>query len=617
MLTVPVFQPWRPIWDTALGSATRRLDELATERRKGRSSPPKVAPEVLQIIREDGVQAVLHGVQLPPVQAFLEVMQRIEPLLRACVWPRWLLLEAALDEASVSGGLHLSALILRTQIEELDALRAVAAVLQPKRDAPWDENALSAAISTLSSRILPRLQNKTADQLLESADGPPFGPRPRALQTVFDELSEYVHPNYGSHVLSVRPHSVEAAGLFVEAFVATYEAFLTLPWSQDVEEQSDQQRTTQTEMRPAFLVLAEDTVRTLAPSLPEIGPVPWKDAVNCFHRCAEIESQQEASARSLFENGESSGEGLNLDVEAIRSLREHSVSPEKRPEPVDTAANRYEYAFLVKCERQLAHDAEQLTGDGRRDDASWLSFLCSGLSFSIHVTEFKLSSLSRHAARLINSGNVLGATLAIRSMMEHHAVAIELGMKLQTLWERAERAAPSEKQVNAAFAEAEKQIARVLAGSSGSRERSASWRTLWEQTVRKPYNVLDPIRALDGEQPGFFETYGLLSHIVHGTICTGGDLLETRAGGPNAAEPMLAQLILFLANLCTFDALLDRQAASVTFGHRLSRRDTLPLAAQIKATRILEGQKLKAGRDVFGSGTESEPLRFVRHINPP
>src|SRR5262249_561403 len=99
-------------------------------------------------------------------------------------------------------------------------------------------------------------------------------------------------------------------------------------------------RKRQTEMRPAFLVLAEDTVRTLAPSLPEIGPVPWKDAVNCFHRCAEIESQQEASARSLLENGDSSGEGLNLDVEAIRSLREHSVSPEKRPEPVDTAANR-------------------------------------------------------------------------------------------------------------------------------------------------------------------------------------------------------------------------------------------------------------------------------------
>jgi hypothetical protein len=326
------------------------------------------------------------------------------------------------------------------------------------------------------------LRTKTAEELLDQApDATAFGPRPNSLQKVFDELGEYVHPNYGSHVLSVRPHGVEAAGLFVEAFVAVYETFLTLPWAKDVEDQPGQQRASQPEWRPAFLTLAEDTTRTLAPTLPataQIGPVPWIDAVNCFHRCAEIESQQEASARS-FENREIPGEGPNLDVEAIRTLREHSVPPDSRPEPVGTAADRFMYAFLVECERQLVQAAEHLTpGSGKHDDASWLSFLCSGLTFSINVTEFKLGFLARHAARLINAGNVLGATLAIRSMLEHHAVAIELGTKLSSLWERAEQAAPSEGKVTSALAEAEKQIARVLAGSSGSREPSAAWKTL-------------------------------------------------------------------------------------------------------------------------------------------
>jgi hypothetical protein len=614
VLSVPVLRPWRPIWDATLGSATQRLDELAAERRKGRSAPPQVAPEVLRLVGVQRVQTALRGPQLPAVREFLQVMREIKPLLRACVWPRWLLLEEALDDASRSGALHLSALILRTQIEELDALRTVAAVLSATGDDAWDDASLAAAISTLSNRVLPRLQTKTAEQLVEPAsDAVGSGSRPAPLQQAFDHLSEYVHPNYGSHILSVRPDSAEAARVFVEAFVAVYEAFLSLPWAQEIDDQPLTPRDPQAELRPAFLVLAEDTVRTLAPALPfaEIGPVPWIDAVNCFHRCAERESSQESFARAL-ENGEVS-EGPNLDVEAIRALREHSAPPGGWPEPLGTAAGRFDYALLVKVERQLIDDAEAFSpGGSQRDAKAWLSLLLSGLTFSINVTEHKIDSLARQAARMINAENVLGATLAIRSMLEHHAVAIELGTKLQAIWERAERAAPSEERVTDALAEAEKQIARVLVGSAGSRERSAPWRTLWEQTVRKPYNVLGPIRALDADRPGFLKTYGLLSHLVHGTVCTGGDLLGTRAASSKAGEPTLAQLILFLANLCDNVAMLDRQVASMMIGQRMdvTRRDPQGTGARIKAMRILEGQKLKPGRDIFGSGTASDPYRF-------
>ena len=556
---------------------------------------------------------------MPGVRDFLQVMQEIELLLRACVWPRWLLLEAALNDASDAGALHLSALILRTQIEELDALRAVAAVLSPTREDSWDETALAAVISTLSGRVLPRLQTKTAEQLVEAApDAVGSGSRPAPLQQAFENLGEFVHPNYGSHILSVRPHSAEAAGVFVEAFVAVYEAFLSLPWSQDVDDQRTSPRQAKLELRSPYLVLAEDTARALAPALPPaagIGPVPWIDAVNCFHRCAERESHQEASARSL-ENGETpdeGGEGPTLDVEAIRALREHSVPPGSWPEPLGTAAGRFDYALLVKAERQLVDDAESCSkGASPRDAKARLSLLLSGLTFAINVTEHKVDSLARQAAGLINAENVLGATLAVRSMLEHHAVAIELGTKLQALWERAERAAPSEQQVTAALDQAEKQVARVLAGNSASREHSAPWKTLWEQTVRKPYNVLGPIRALDANQPGFLKTYGLLSHVVHGTVCTGGDLLGTRAASSKAGQPMLAQLILFLADLCGNIAMLDRQAASMIIGQRLdvTRRNPQGTTVRIQAMRILDGQKLKPGRDIFGSGRAGDPYRF-------
>lgn len=75
---------------------------------------------------------------------------------------------------------------------------------------------------------------------------------------------------------------------------------------------------------------------------------------------------------------------------------------------------------------------------------------------------------------------------------------------------------------------------------------------------------------------------------------------------------MIAQLILILASLCNVDAMLDRQAASMTIANRLyvTQRDALGLGARIKAMRILERQKLKRGRDIFGSGTASDPYRF-------
>ncbi len=311
MLTVPAFRSWRPIWDAALGSLTLRLDQLAAERQKGRGSPPQVGAEDLRRVGSDRVQTLFHGGRQPSVKEFLRVMQELQPLLRAAVWPRWLLLES--------------------------------------------------------------------------------------------------------------------------------------------------------------------------------GDVP--------------------------------GEKQNLDVGAIRALREQGVPADAWPAPIGSAAKSSRYIFLVDDERRLVADAERLGSIPRRhDDASSLSLLCCGLTFSINVTEFKLDTLAEQAARLINAENVLGATLVVRSMLEHHAVAVDSGKKLRALWNRIERAAPSVQQISDVFREAEKQIARVLAGTPGSRERSAAWRNLWEATVRKHYNVLDPIRAIDPDQPGFLRTYGLLSHIAHGTV---------------------------------------------------------------------------------------------------
>ncbi|MGV7254552.1 hypothetical protein PJI20_10275 [Mycobacterium kansasii] len=594
MLSTPVFRPWRPIWDAELGDAARRADELAKERLKGRHIPPRLADP-------SGAERIVQALHLAGgrVSSSKFMREKIEPLLKACVWPRWLLLEAALDTAATSGDLHLSALVLRTQIEELDALRTVATVLSRRKRGSWDGEAMADAIRTLTKRVLPSLQ-LTEEQLLEQAsDGALAATRPQALQRAFERLSEYVHPNYGSHVLSVRPHSVEAAKVFVDAFVAIYEAFLSLPWAKNVNAgNEDLPQQGLAASRSPYLVLA-DAIPALKPVFPDVPEKKWNDAVECFRNRAARESQFDAITDSL------------TDVEAIRALRASSVPSDTWPEALGTVTGQNMYAVLVQRERQLAQDAARLVPETETtDDKERLAVLVSALSFSIYLSEHKLDSLARQAARLINEENVLGATLAVRSMLEHHAVATELGGKLGALWERAEKGAPNTRQVADAFAEAEKQIARVLAGSSQPCEASSSWQTLWQETVRKPYNVRGPIKALDAKKPGFLKTYGYLSHILHGTVCTGGDLLLADGEGWTGPRP-LAQLTYVLATVCGADAMRERSVPLAIIGLKLdvARRASEP-TERIKQMRLLKGQKLKPGRDIFGSGTRDDPYRF-------
>jgi hypothetical protein len=266
MLTVPVFRMWRPIWDVELGSATLRLDELAAQRQRGRASPPALTPEVIRRVTFEPIKSLIHGErELPAGEAFV-VLQQLRPLVEAAVWPRWLVLEAALEEASASGDLHLAALVLRTQIEELDALLDVARLLTLPPQSVGEGKLLATGIEVLRKRVLPRVRTKSAEELLEPAgEAPGAGRRSERLQKAFDALGDYVHPNYGSHVLAVRPHSAEAAKILVDAFVTVYETFQSLPWARESEDRPPPSAAR--EGKSPFLMLVEDTAPVLAQAL--------------------------------------------------------------------------------------------------------------------------------------------------------------------------------------------------------------------------------------------------------------------------------------------------------------------------------------------------------------
>jgi hypothetical protein len=557
----------------------------------------------------ENAQRILMALRLGKIEksSFDFLNRKVKPLLKACVWPRWLLLESALDHAAIAGDLSLSAIVLRTQIEELDVLRVAATLLSHQRDDTWDDDEMAFAIHVLLDRVFPRLLTKTAEDLrLRASDSRLTKNRPLPLQQAYEQLSEYVHPNYGSHILSIRPHNVDVAEVISEAFVTVYEAFLSLPWANEkgsYQEAKELQSPDPQSCIDPFLVLADKTVPALKASSSIAEAESWSNAIEVFKQCAQSE-----------ENWDFLDDQLPTDVEAIAALASHGIPFDDGPKAFKTTARQNHYAFLVTLERQLAADASQLPINTGLDAAGdRLQLLVSALSFSISLAEYKLVSLARHATQMINSENVLGAALSVRCMLEHHAIAIALGNKAHDLWARAEQQAPDDRKVAEALREAENQVARVLAGSSRSSGVPSAWRELWRETVRGHYNVLDPIEKMNAVEPGFLQIYDFLSHLTHGTVGTGGDLL-----GPGGAawktghRTLAAQVTLFLSNLCGFERMMDRQARSVVTADRLHAvqiSSTKP-GERIKTMRLQPKQMLKLGRDVFGSGTEEDPFRF-------
>lgn len=609
MLTTPVFRPWRSIWDTQISDKMTKLDAIAAQRQRGRQSPPTLEDLSDQTL----VLAALHfsraRLDSPGI-----LHKKIEPVLLACVWPRWLLLEEALDHATTSGDLHLAALVLRTQIEEIDALKVVAELFELGKATSFDSEAVANKIRFLQSRVLPRFELKSREELTDQAsEKEAADKRPESLKLAFNQLSEYVHPNYGSHVLYVRPHSVEAGNVIVDAFLVIYEAFFELPWvKNDITHHTGYSSLKQISSKDPFSILADVTLPIIKKDYSagtgnkKVGKADWIDAENAFRRCAKCESN--------WKSAPDSPPPWPTDVEAIKALREHQPSPNLWPESLKTISGQNRYSYLVLQENRLAQTANSLSMQiGLHDGKEQLSILVSSLSFSINVIEYKMWSMARQTARLINADSVLGVALLVRSMLEHHALAFELGGKLAKAMSEVEKLATNSTKIIELLASAEKQLARVLAGSSNPSSGTSEWRFLWQESIKSPYHIMTPLKALNSKLPGVLSSYGYLSHIAHGTIATGGDLLGRGGEGWKLGHRIImAQLTLMLSALCGVEAMLDRQVASMLTGYWFNslQKESTDLGESIKAMRILEGQKLKFGRDIFGSGTKDNPYYF-------
>lgn len=598
MLRTPMFAPWRTLWGTMLPVEMSRVDSLAERRRCGRSRPPCVDSQTSHLVRSEEWTRVLDG-SLSSRRA-LEVLKRMMPLIRASTWPRWLLIEAALDQASRTGSLHLAALSLRTLIEELDSLLPLGRLDAELNAGRSGEGVVDSAIHVLRSRVLRRRQSKGAADLLAQANDSIAMPRENALQRAFDELGEFVHPNYGSHVLLVHPESIEAPRSLCAAFAAVYDGFFQLGWSSETDEGAVPVDAHYELSTSPFAQLADLALRSTTKF---VSLELLSHAADVFRLQAEADAQNEALADAVHDEAKLIGASAVLGVGRCEGA--------VWPVPLESRHDRTRHSLLVASEAALIADLKRSRSLPDEQGNELLRRTCSAIAFSLQTLELKLAMLGRDAAMLLLAENFLGAALGIRAMLEHHAVAVELGKKLSGSWNRLGKIHPVDEKMAGLIAEAEKQVARVLATEHEPSQLESEWRALWKDSLRR-HNALSSVQSIDKDEPGLLAVYGLLSHIVHGTICTGGDLLDSK-DNEAARQHFTPQLLLRLSGFYHIDSSMDRIASATWVAHRFAalrsnRGD--PLGRRVDAQRIPPGKKLKPTRDFCGSGTKDDPFRF-------
>jgi hypothetical protein len=443
------------------------------------------------------------------------------------------------------------------------------------------------------------------------------------LRNVFQRLNDYVHPNYGSHLLSLFPERSVAHEALLDAFIAIYEALFKVPWAE-----------------------AETTVSQPDRRLPLLGARSWveeerflKDetlpniqrhradrglATPCEDPAPNVLSwleSEDCSEETLFEN-------LPDWFDPIRDLAAVLFSTDRsEQEVVRLLLDRVDlglpprlvelpvFAGERKCASLLEWDFPAGAPSLETSTLEWLRFTETAIGLALTTTQNKMTRLHAALVRQLNTHNPLGAILAMRSLIEHQAVALALGRRLSKGWKEVRKRSSSGDLSTEWLRKLEQDIARFLAGTKGTTEEHTSWKAQWTQaSLSEALNLPAAVKEGLKSNENLVYLYNFGSNVLHGHLARGVELCP-----PNDAEYVKANLsraLVALDDLTSLDAALDVMTESYSV---LSAMKTLREALEqsegdpkmVIKTALLPKQKLKWGHDYTGKGTKSNPYVFA------
>lgn len=612
MLPVPLLGAWRRVWssDSEIAALGREADKAVAERNKVALDEPTDdifagTMPALQRFRELSRSNVVDSNEF--LNECRVTLNRLQPLIVACSWLRWLRLEEALGAELRAGNLIGTALVLRTMTDELGVILMLSSPSNRKSSDPTraDLPKLHRHMRFLERHVLPHTQVPTNAemqvQLSEDIRLPPD------LKQARQSLNDYVHPNHGSNEVALHPEESVAGRVLFAVILLLYKAAIQMmpkPLKSPIV----------TNRRPPQLAPVHEWNRLLnetGPSLARFGSDRYGDAY-----VVDLNSLRYAAREDL--------DDIHVPrySRELRSLLHRIGSTAKAARaPLGSFPNRVHdlgfpaqdaWMVTLPAARLLARKLETLVEGPplpeEWDDGMRFRYLAESIELAVLATQYKTKAIAVSLARMLNLANPLGSVLMARSLIEHYAVATHLASVVEAWLDVAE--------VGQAFDidSLERGVVMFLCGTNRTTERTGAMRQRWLGLSSGTNGAVQLMRAVNecfDENDAGRVLYNVFSNYIHGLQMPSGDLV--RPGSLTNENVILYKALYVLARFSPFvpggDAAAGPVLAMLRLGRvaeALDRGTAMDTAARTTRTP----QTLIESTDYVGSGSEDDPFRF-------
>ena len=610
-----LFSSWRPLWferDRSLRETAAVVDDLLWRRLRYRTQRPAITHLQLQELsrfREVRDELLTSKTASP---ALLEdargVLLRIRPVVRAALWPRWLELEAALFAASADGDLLSGCLLLRAMIEDAEIRLLVEAANNrlDLADGGLTEEEIGRHVKLLWGFVLPRDRPRTRDEL-DHRMRHGLGHPSTELKKQYQALLDYVHPNYGSHLLALSPEDSQVGGVLLDAAATVYRCLLeTLPprggrqsgWVYRGERRrwDDELEAFEKQTLPRLRVF-----ESRRPDAAERSTV-WIDGLEALLR-GERATQEALDDWLLTERDSRRAADLcSLADQVETEARPHTPQGINQgsatlPMPLDERVSQFRFARLR--ENHLVMERLAVAARGADGTPSGVEFSKACVAFAALVLDAKCGTLRRRTISYLNAGSALGAAICARSYLEHLATLRRLADELQD-------GNPSPESLD-------RELARLLVATRGTREPTTRWseRLRDSGTPRLP-GMVALVEETLGDSAGSF--YHLLSQTAHGFTYTGGDLLRQSDDVVESALAGVAEALGMCHGKPASQAMYRLGQASDRMA-RVLRLLSTGLSWAAAWERVTLPGVLAEGHHYFGTGSLDDSFRFSSDLD--
>ncbi len=500
-----LFPGWAPVWrrDTAIASLLAAANDIHDRRDPMRHARPrlKLEGELTRWCMAYAIACINEcvGTSLTRDKAYnshVYAIRALQPAAHGGFRVRWWYLECALESASQSGDLLFAAVVLRTMLEDvwavselarLESLLDLPAGRQPNED---DIMRIERHSDLLWQRYLPLIDGIEAP--LGSSTIDPFSggsATEASLRLHFQQLNDYVHPNYGSHMLALFPETAAAPKVLIDAYLAIYAALDQLNWEvvyNGAPEAFSIPATTPScldEMRYFRETTLPDILLDITAAEPACSET--YEATNLV-RWIEIE---ENGPEEVLDDQPEWIEPLSELISAV--LENGAASPGASSLPFRRADLGFPppwAVLLLTATRRLSLnlDSEFPNGAPRSDAplSDRVRFLALAIELAYTATFYKMELLRVALLRQLNARNSIGSMLAMRSLLEHQAIAQSLASRLLRRWGDLRKRSTGGDVSEGHLLEIGGDIASLLTGTKGTVEDQTVWKAGYARASR-------------------------------------------------------------------------------------------------------------------------------------